>query len=113
MKAIVRIHRQLQMVLVMVLCIARAGCTAQPAVRRATELTAEVALPARWCGDIAFVDVTIDGKGPYTFLLDTGCPFPVVSQRVARELGAISPLRADQVRRVRRMSPRRLSGRRW
>jgi predicted aspartyl protease len=37
---------------------------------------------------IALVPVTIDGKGPYTFALDTGASQSLVDSAVARDLGA-------------------------
>jgi predicted aspartyl protease len=37
---------------------------------------------------IAVVPVTIDGKGPYTFALDTGASQSLVDSAVARDLGA-------------------------
>jgi hypothetical protein len=38
---------------------------------------------------IAVVPVTIDGKGPYTFALDTGASQSLVDSAVARDLGAM------------------------
>ena len=41
-----------------------------------------IVLPVRWDGEYVFLEGTVDGEGPYTFLLDTGAGCAVVSPRV-------------------------------
>ena len=54
-------------------------------------------VPMRIAANRPFVEVSLNGKGPYTFLLDTGCSYVFVSQRIADELG----LKEWQTHRVR------------
>lgn len=52
-----------------------------------TALTAErVVLPSTWLDEYAFLDVLVEGKGPYRFLLDTGATATAISSRVASRL---------------------------
>lgn len=43
-------------------------------------------LPTVDCGGYFLVQITIDGKGPFNFVLDTGATHTAISQRLAREL---------------------------
>jgi predicted aspartyl protease len=47
-----------------------------------------VVLPTRRCANYFLADVTINGRGPYAMLVDTGASHTVVSARVARDLEA-------------------------
>jgi hypothetical protein len=42
-----------------------------------------VDLPVRWFDDLPLLEIHVDGRGPYTFVLDTGAATNVVSRRVA------------------------------
>lgn len=46
-----------------------------------------VTLPTRRCGDYFIIDATINGRGPYAMILDSGASVTVLSKRVAREVG--------------------------
>ena len=47
----------------------------------------EVSLPMKTFGNRPVVEATLDGKGPYPFVLDTGASGTVVSESFARSLG--------------------------
>jgi len=78
------------------LALAFVGCASPVFTTEPQEIgrspTATV-LPVRWVGWYAFVEVRIDGKGPYSMLLDTGTSFTLVSRRVAAAHpgGAVAP----------------------
>ncbi len=65
-------------------CLAESSSEWQPTVTRLNG--GEVTLPARRLGDLLVVEVEIDGKGPYAFLVDTGTAATVVSPAVASQL---------------------------
>lgn len=58
----------------------------------------EVVLPTEWLEDYALVATTIEGRGPYRFLLDTGASATVVGDHVARALPGMLDSGAIQVR---------------
>ncbi len=45
-----------------------------------------VELPSTWLDEYAFVDVLVEGRGPYRFLVDTGATATAISTRVASRL---------------------------
>jgi hypothetical protein len=47
----------------------------------------DVILPVLWTRSVPFVPVSIDGKGPFPFLFDTGAAFSMVSAQFATALG--------------------------
>ncbi len=54
---------------------------------RKTVVTAPVAVPMSKEAERPTIQVTIDGKGPYTFLVDTGAGSTVINADLAEELG--------------------------
>lgn len=81
-------------VLLLLTSLALSGCASlrwrldQPP--RETILAVErVELPATFIGGFACVDLSINGKGPYRFIVDTGVEGMGVSARVAQEAGLI------------------------
>ncbi len=52
-------------------------------------------LPTDRCGDFFIVDASVDGKGPYPLLLDTGAGTTILSPRIAEATGISS--RMDSV----------------
>lgn len=69
------------------------GCTGSP---RATPDTAVldaagrdgVTIPSRRCANYFLIDATINGRGPFTMVLDTGASQTVVTPRVANQLSS-------------------------
>lgn len=57
--------------------------TAPPRVDLPSE---EVVLPLHMFGNRPLVELTLDGRGPYGFILDTGAPTSVIDAGLAREL---------------------------
>ncbi len=51
----------------------------------------ETVLPTRWVQDMPLVQVALEGRGPYEFLIDTGSSATILSKRVADEAG-LEPL---------------------
>lgn len=71
------------------------GCLS--CARRISTMPAEVRLPvqavsvpAREVGGALLVEVMINGRGPYTFIVDTGCSAVVLSEELARDLRELS-----------------------
>lgn len=68
------------------------GCVGQPprfdAAPRETALAADrVALPASFTNGLPYVDLRVNGHGPYRFLVDTGAEGTSISVPVAEEIG--------------------------
>lgn len=65
-----------------------AGCGKVPALRPESSNLPDgsITVPMRIVANRPYVEVSLNGKGPYTFLLDTGCTSVIVSQRVSEEL---------------------------
>ena len=63
------------------------GPHAERAPDRVELATPEVAVPLRMEKGRPVVDVTVDGKGPFPFVLDTGAGGTVLESELAKELG--------------------------
>lgn len=83
-----------------------AGCSSGPSAQnlrpgpRESVIAAGAAikLPARRCANYFLISTTINGRGPYAMLLDTGASQTVVSSRVARDLAAdIQPVSGNAI----------------
>ena len=55
------------------------------------------AMPMPVIGRVPFVEVSINGEGPYWFLIDTGSFATIIDERVARELDLPSVLRYGRI----------------
>jgi hypothetical protein len=53
---------------------------------------AEVAVPVRRLGDLLLVGATVNGRGPFTFLVDTGAGATFVSRTLAENLPGKGPV---------------------
>jgi predicted aspartyl protease len=53
-----------------------------------TQIGAPVSVPADVTGHAMFVDVMVNGRGPFRMLVDTGCSFTLVSPRLAAAVSA-------------------------
>ncbi|MCK5113853.1 MAG: ankyrin repeat domain-containing protein [Phycisphaerae bacterium] len=75
--------------LTLLLLVAIAGCGRMPGYNpELSNLPPEgTTVPMRIAANSPLVEVYLNSKGPYTFLLDTGCTYVLVSQRVSDELG--------------------------
>jgi len=51
-----------------------------------------VAVPCKFKNEHLFVDVMINGKGPFTMMLDTGCDPNYISKKTAKKLGIAATL---------------------
>lgn len=60
---------------------------------------AEVVLPTQTCGDYFIVDATINGKGPFPMLLDTGVGTTIISPDAAREAGVSKRIKSIEIDR--------------
>ena len=60
------------------------------------EASSPTPLPCSWDLGVAIAEVTLDGRGPYRFLLDTGAEYAVVSPRVAADAGMTRRTLADE-----------------
>ncbi|MCA9284825.1 MAG: aspartyl protease family protein [Phycisphaerales bacterium] len=58
----------------------------------APESDDRVVLPTRRCGDLFIAETMIDGKGPFSMVLDTGASVTAITPKVAAETGARSAL---------------------
>jgi len=58
----------------------------------ATRIGAPVSVPAEVSNSAMFVNVMVNGRGPYRMFVDTGCALTVVSRRVAAAVGAVAPI---------------------
>jgi len=56
----------------------------------ATRIGAQVSVPAERSNGAFFVNVMVNGRGPYRMFVDTGCALTVVSQELATAVGAVS-----------------------
>ncbi len=76
-------------VFLLLTCLALSGCMSSPERffrPKQTILAAErVELPTVFINGMPYVELKINGKGPYRFLVDTGAAFIAISPRVARE----------------------------
>ena len=54
-----------------------------------TRIDGPVSVPAEIAGHAMFVNVMVNGRGPFRFMVDTGCSFTLVSTEVAEAVGAI------------------------
>ncbi len=54
-----------------------------------TRIDGPVSVPAEISSHTLFVNVSINGRGPFRFMVDTGCSFTLVSPEVAEAVGAI------------------------
>lgn len=75
--------------------VAFGGCTLELALDEPPQTTTlprgETVLPTRWVQDMPIVQVVLDGRGPYEFLIDTGSSATIVSRQVADAAG-LEPL---------------------
>jgi hypothetical protein len=77
----------LALVAAVVLLAGCGGGGSSPAVQAKGRLDVAIKVLKHGRQVIALVPVTIDGKGPYTFALDTGASQSLVDSAVARDLG--------------------------
>jgi predicted aspartyl protease len=56
-----------------------------------TQLDSPVSVPAQISGHAMFVDVLVNGRGPFHMFVDTGCSVTLVSPELAEAVGAIVP----------------------
>jgi len=67
------------------------GCTG-PSIKTSVQSDREVVLPTRSCGDFFIVDALIEGRGPFSMVLDTGAGITILAPEVAEEIGAAKHL---------------------
>ena len=75
--------------LAVLLLVTIAGCGRMPGLHPELSNLPEggTTVPMRIAANRPLVEVYLNDKGPYTFLLDTGCTYVFVSQRISDELG--------------------------
>jgi predicted aspartyl protease len=56
-----------------------------------TSLSGPVSVPAEIAGHVMFVNILVNGHGPFRVLVDTGCSISVVSPELAEAAGALVP----------------------
>jgi predicted aspartyl protease len=56
-----------------------------------TRISAPVSIPAEMSGHTMFVDVMVNGQGPFHMLVDTGCSVTLVSPELAAAAKAVVP----------------------
>ena len=56
-----------------------------------TRISGTVSVPAEITGHVMFVNVLVNGRGPYRVMVDTGCSISVVSPELAEAVGATTP----------------------
>jgi len=56
-----------------------------------TRISGCVSVPAEITGHVMFVNVMVNGSGPYRVMVDTGCSISVVSPELAEVVGAMTP----------------------
>jgi len=56
-----------------------------------TRISGTVSVPAEITGHVMFVNVLVNGRGPYRVMVDTGCSISVVSPELAEAVGATIP----------------------
>ena len=67
----------------LLLTLALAACVAPASARAATATV----VPMTLANNHVYVDVEIDGTGPYHFVIDSGAPFGLLDRELARRLG--------------------------
>jgi predicted aspartyl protease len=56
-----------------------------------TRISGPVSVPAEIDGHMMFVNVKVNGCGPFRVMVDTGCSISVVSPELAEAVGAVTP----------------------
>ncbi len=93
-------HRRMMRILLPVFALAAAGgAVAVPTIQ---PVPGSTTVPMLDLGGRPTVDVTIDGKGPYPFMLDTGADFTGIDETLATELGLppATPVGGEQTVRI-------------
>lgn len=71
-------------------CSTNANTGLRPEPRQSALATSEApsVIPSRRCANYFLIDATINGRGPYAMLLDTGASQTVISSRVLKDFAA-------------------------
>lgn len=62
-----------------------------------TRIDGPVSVPAEIAGHVMFVNVMVNGRGPFRVMVDTGCSISVVSKELAEAVGAVIPDQPDDL----------------
>jgi predicted aspartyl protease len=77
--------------LILALRLSLLAATPDAAAPFSTSLSGSVSIPAEITGHVMFVNVLVNGCGPFRVMVDTGCSFTLVSPELAEAAGAPGP----------------------